>query len=107
MRVHANAKLGPAGRLALVVLIERGSSLRAAAADRAAPERRYLRAASRIVARAWRLTAAADLALPAVTGRRPLATRAINVLLRRVLAAAAQDPELAAAFVRVFALLDP
>jgi transposase InsO family protein len=33
MRVHANAKLGPAGRLALVVLIEGGCSLRAAAAE--------------------------------------------------------------------------
>jgi transposase InsO family protein len=31
MRVHANAKLGPAGRLALVRLIEGGCSLRAAA----------------------------------------------------------------------------
>jgi transposase InsO family protein len=33
MRVHANAKLGPAGRLALVVLIREGASLRAAAAQ--------------------------------------------------------------------------
>jgi transposase InsO family protein len=33
MRVHANAKLGPAGRLALVRLIEGGCSLRAAAAQ--------------------------------------------------------------------------
>ena len=33
MRVHANAKLGPAGRLALVGLIERGCSLRTAAAE--------------------------------------------------------------------------
>ena len=33
MRVHANAKLGPAGRLALVLLIEGGWSLRAAAAE--------------------------------------------------------------------------
>src|SRR5688572_11610171 len=32
MRVHANAKLGPAGRLALVGLIEGGCSLRTAAA---------------------------------------------------------------------------
>ena len=32
MRVHANAKLGPAGRLALVRLIDEGCSLRAAAA---------------------------------------------------------------------------
>src|SRR3712207_2832310 len=31
MRVHANAKLGPAGRLALVGLIEEGESLRSAA----------------------------------------------------------------------------
>src|SRR3954471_12745207 len=35
MRVHANAKLGPAGRLALVVLVEGGCSLRAAAAESA------------------------------------------------------------------------
>jgi transposase InsO family protein len=33
MRVHANAKLGPAGRLALVLLIEGGCSLRTAAAE--------------------------------------------------------------------------
>ena len=33
MRVHANAKLGPAGRLALVRLIEGGCSLRAAASQ--------------------------------------------------------------------------
>jgi transposase InsO family protein len=33
MRVHANAKLGPAGRLALVLLVEGGCSLRAAAAE--------------------------------------------------------------------------
>jgi transposase InsO family protein len=33
MRVHANAKLGPAGRLALVRLIGEGASLRAAAAE--------------------------------------------------------------------------
>jgi leucine-zipper of insertion element IS481 len=32
MRVHANAKLGPAGRPALVCLIREGASLRAAAA---------------------------------------------------------------------------
>ena len=33
MRVHANAKLGPAGRLALVRLVEGGCSLRAAARE--------------------------------------------------------------------------
>jgi transposase InsO family protein len=33
MRVHANAKLGPAGRLALVLLIKQGTSLRAAAEE--------------------------------------------------------------------------
>jgi hypothetical protein len=32
MKVHANAKLGPAGRLALVEMVERGATLRAAAA---------------------------------------------------------------------------
>ena len=33
MRVHANAKLGPAGRIALIRKIESGHSLRAAAAE--------------------------------------------------------------------------
>src|SRR5215217_7408297 len=33
MRVHANAKLGPAGRLALVGLVDGGCSLRAAARE--------------------------------------------------------------------------
>src|SRR4051794_841093 len=33
MRVQANAKLGPAGRLAVVLFIERGCSLRVAAAE--------------------------------------------------------------------------
>ena len=33
MRVHANAKLGPAGRLALVRLVDGGCSLRAAAKE--------------------------------------------------------------------------
>jgi transposase InsO family protein len=33
MRVHANAKLGPAGRLALVLLVEGGCSFRSAAAQ--------------------------------------------------------------------------
>jgi transposase len=35
MRVHANAKLGPAGRIALIRKIESGCSLRAAAAESA------------------------------------------------------------------------
>ena len=35
MRVHANAKLGPAGRLAVVEKVLEGESLRSVAAERA------------------------------------------------------------------------
>ena len=79
----------------------------AVAADRVAPESRYLCAASRLVDPAWQLTAAADLALPSVPGPRPVSTRAINAYLRRLLAAAERDPDLAAAFLRVITMLDP
>jgi 2-polyprenyl-6-methoxyphenol hydroxylase-like FAD-dependent oxidoreductase len=69
-------------------------------------EARYLRAAGRIASDAWKLTAAADLAQPAVPGPRPRATRLTNAYLRRLHAAAAHDPRVAHAFVRVSGMLD-
>jgi hypothetical protein len=74
---------------------------------RAGAERRYLAAAERVVDRAWALAAGGDLAQPVVRGRRPARVRLVNAYLARVFAAAAADPELATAFLRVSGLVDP
>ena len=50
---------------------------------------------------AWRLSTGADLALPEVRGRRPLAVRAVNRYMRRLHAVAEHDPVAAAAFAAV------
>jgi flavin-dependent dehydrogenase len=50
---------------------------------------------------AWRLSTGADLALPEVRGRRPLAVRAVNRYMRRLHAVAQHDPVAAAAFASV------
>jgi pimeloyl-ACP methyl ester carboxylesterase/2-polyprenyl-6-methoxyphenol hydroxylase-like FAD-dependent oxidoreductase len=69
-------------------------------------ERRYLHAASEIVDQAWEFAGGADLAQPLVRARRPARVRLANAYLRRLFAAAAQDEELATAFIRVSGLID-
>lgn len=54
----------------------------------------------------WELAIGADLSLPGVEGPRPLRRRAINRYVTRLQAAAAADPELSRAFVRVTGLID-
>jgi 2-polyprenyl-6-methoxyphenol hydroxylase-like FAD-dependent oxidoreductase len=55
----------------------------------------------------WNMTVAGDLAFPGVQGRRTPVIRAANGYLGRVLAAAAEDATVGAAFVRVSGLVDP
>jgi 2-polyprenyl-6-methoxyphenol hydroxylase-like FAD-dependent oxidoreductase len=74
----------------------------------AAPSTRStLRALARVNDAPWELALGADLSLPAVYGPRPPRRRIANAYMRRLLAAAATDPELAKAFVRVTGLIDP
>jgi catechol 2,3-dioxygenase-like lactoylglutathione lyase family enzyme/2-polyprenyl-6-methoxyphenol hydroxylase-like FAD-dependent oxidoreductase len=68
---------------------------------------RFLRAAAKPVNMAWQLTTGADLALPQVTGPRPLPVRVINAYVRRVQKAAVGDPTVAGQFLRVAGLQDP
>lgn len=70
-------------------------------------ERRYARAAARIVDAAWALATGADLALPHVPGPRPARVRVVNAWMRRLLTVAERDPAVAATFMRVAGLLDP
>ncbi|MFR9801144.1 FAD-dependent oxidoreductase [Pseudonocardia sp. RS010] len=71
---------------------------------RSAAVRRDLAGAGRA---AWDLATGADLAFPAVEGRRGAATRFSGAYVARLQAAAADDPVLARAFVRVTGLVDP
>jgi 2-polyprenyl-6-methoxyphenol hydroxylase-like FAD-dependent oxidoreductase len=69
-------------------------------------ERRFLRAAGRIIDDAWTLATGADLAQPTVAGRRPARVRLVNAYLRRLQAAAEHDEALALAFISVVAMID-
>jgi 2-polyprenyl-6-methoxyphenol hydroxylase-like FAD-dependent oxidoreductase len=68
--------------------------------------RRYFRAIGRAINDPWQISTSSDLAFPGVTGRRTPSVRLVNAYLPKLHAAASQDPELAAAFVRVTGLLD-
>jgi pimeloyl-ACP methyl ester carboxylesterase/2-polyprenyl-6-methoxyphenol hydroxylase-like FAD-dependent oxidoreductase len=68
--------------------------------------RRFFAAVSEPVEDAWSLAVGADLGLPQVPGRRPARVRAVNAYLRRLHAVAAHDPDVAAAFATVIAMLE-
>ncbi|GEM33052.1 hydroxylase [Nocardia neocaledoniensis NBRC 108232] len=78
-------------------------SLRAGRGDL---ERRYFRAAARIVEVAWELAVGQDLTQPLVEGPRPLRVRLVNKYVRRLLEAGEHDPVVAARFLRVSAFVD-
>jgi 2-polyprenyl-6-methoxyphenol hydroxylase-like FAD-dependent oxidoreductase len=68
---------------------------------------RFLRAAARIVDQAWDLAVGSDLALPEITGDRPLSLRIANAYVERLLRVAEHDPVVAQAFGDVSDLLAP
>jgi 2-polyprenyl-6-methoxyphenol hydroxylase-like FAD-dependent oxidoreductase len=67
---------------------------------------RVLRALARTIDAPWEMTIGADLAVPGVDGRRTPRRRIAGVYVTRLQAAAAHDPELARAFMRVTGLVD-
>ncbi|GAA2593633.1 FAD-binding monooxygenase [Streptomyces axinellae] len=69
--------------------------------------KRYFREAAKVVQPAWELARSADLAVPQVPGRRPLAGRVVGRYVQRLLDAAHHDPVLAAGYLRVLGMLDP
>jgi 2-polyprenyl-6-methoxyphenol hydroxylase-like FAD-dependent oxidoreductase len=68
--------------------------------------RRVLRALARAIDAPWELTIGADLALPGVDGPRTPRRRIAGAYVNKLQAAAAHDPALARAFVRVTGLVD-
>ncbi|WP_169948903.1 NAD(P)/FAD-dependent oxidoreductase [Microbispora sp. H11081] len=77
------------------------------AAGRGDLARRFYRAAAKVVDPAWQLSAVGDLALPEITGSRPLLTRLINRYVSRLHRVGATDAAVADAFWRVAGYLDP
>jgi 2-polyprenyl-6-methoxyphenol hydroxylase-like FAD-dependent oxidoreductase len=80
--------------------------LRAAAGEPAELERRYFRAAGKLVAEAWQTSATNDLRFPEVPGKLSLADRLVGVYVSRYRAAASVDPVLGQAFLRVANMID-
>ncbi|SDY69541.1 2-polyprenyl-6-methoxyphenol hydroxylase [Geodermatophilus africanus] len=76
-----------------------------AGVDDLAPQ--FFRRAAGLIDVAWDIAAGSDLRLPAVPGPRPVRVRLVNAYVAQVQAAAAVDPEVGAAFLRVANLIDP
>jgi len=69
--------------------------------------RRWFRDLARVVDVPWAMSAGGDLLFPGVPGRRTLKIRLLGGYLQRLHAAAASDPHLATAFIRVAGLVAP
>jgi 2-polyprenyl-6-methoxyphenol hydroxylase-like FAD-dependent oxidoreductase len=81
-----------------------GDCLREGTTDLA---RRYFRAAAKPIGVAWQFAVGADLSVPEVEGRRPMALRLSNRYVERLQIAAQTDIGVAEQFIRVVGLLDP
>ncbi|MFF8939100.1 FAD-dependent oxidoreductase [Streptomyces paradoxus] len=69
--------------------------------------RAFFRDLARAIDAPWDMSAGADLGFPEVEGRRTFKTRLGNAYITRLQAAAAEDGELSAAFLRTAGLVDP
>ncbi|SDD65051.1 NAD(P)/FAD-dependent oxidoreductase [Rhodococcus tukisamuensis] len=74
--------------------------------SRTRPVRSFLRAAAPLLDDAWQMSCDTDLRIPTVAGTRTRRTRMANAYAARVHRAAAADPEVGAAFLRVVNLLE-
>jgi hypothetical protein len=63
--------------------------------------RRFQKDIAKVIGGAWDMSAGGDLTFPEVEGHRPLKIRIANAFVAKVQAAAARDPEVTRAFMRV------
>lgn len=96
-------RFGQGMTVALIEAVEMGRVLNEDDLDDAGS--RLLSAARWAVQDAWDLASGSALANPRVDGPRPLSWRVTNAYLQRLLPVAHRDPVVAAAFVRVIAML--
>ena len=69
--------------------------------------RRFFRRAAKLIDSPWSIATGSDLRFPQIEGQRPPGARLANAYLDRYHAAAAADPALGTAFLRVANLIDP
>jgi len=99
--------LNPVYGQGMTVAAIQAMALRRMLAAGAAPDAsRYFRRIAKVITVPWDIAVGGDLANPAVAGRRTAETRLASAYLPRLHAAAANDPALARAFVRVSGLID-
>jgi len=99
--------LNPVYGQGMTVAAMQAMALRRMLATGAAPAAsRYFRHIAKVITVPWDIAVGSDLANPAVAGRRTAKIRLVNTYLPRLHAAAADDPALARAFVRVSGLID-
>ncbi len=104
----AVCSLNPIYGQGMTVAALQALALRVHLGQQGAPDpHRWLRRVARIVDPAWDMVVGGDLALPGVHGPRTPKVRVLGAYVSRLHAAAATDPELAVAFARVMALVDP
>jgi|CXWL01.1.fsa_nt_gi 2-polyprenyl-6-methoxyphenol hydroxylase-like FAD-dependent oxidoreductase len=68
--------------------------------------RRYFKAAARVVDTPWQLAVGADLSIDAVVGHRPLPVRLVNAYIARLQRVAPNDAVVAQAFLKVVHMLE-
>ena len=68
--------------------------------------RKYFRRIAKVIDIPWEIAVGADLAFPGVPGKRTAKIRMVNAYLPQLHAAAAVDPSLARAFIRVMGMVD-
>jgi hypothetical protein len=68
--------------------------------------RRFFRECARVIDGPWSIAVGTDLRFPEVTGPRTAKVRFVNAYIHRVHVAAASDPVVGAAFLRVVNLVD-
>ena len=105
----ALSSFNPAYGQGMTVAAVEALALRDQLADRVAPTDlapRFFRRAARIIDVPWGIAAGGDLRLPGVPGHRPLKVKVINAYVARVQAAAAVDPAVGLAFLRVANTVD-
>jgi hypothetical protein len=90
-----------------VAAMQAGQLRRMLAADPVPDPAAWYRAVAPVIDVPWQIAVGADLAYPGVRGPRTTQVRMVNAYLPRLHAAAADDPAIGTAFLRVMGLLDP
>jgi 2-polyprenyl-6-methoxyphenol hydroxylase-like FAD-dependent oxidoreductase len=69
--------------------------------------RRFFRGCAAAIRASWQSAVSSDLALPQISGKRPISIRVANAYMERILTAAESDPAVVQQFLRLISMVDP